>query len=412
MFKKTLAAALFAAALSASTALAVTNVTVLHVADALDPYWQTIVDKYNSSQPDVVVKMEYLENEAYKAKLPTLLQSDDRPDIIYSWGGGVLAAHAEAGFLEDISAHKDDLLKIIYPSGVGAFEVDGTLYGAAFDFSLVSLYANKTLLDKAGVSADDLSTWAGFTTAMDKLKAAGVTPLVMSGADKWPMQFYLGYLMMREGGGDMVAQMQATGFNNPAFLAASQKLIDLGKQEPFQQGWLSQTFLPSTGQFGDGDAAMFLMGNWLLTQQGPNAKDGKGIDNANILSLPFPKIMGGKGDGTETVGGIDGFEITKGAAPEAIEFLKYFLKAEQQNDAAAQGLYIPSAIGSEKHIVDPLVVKAAETIGTSSKHQLFLDQDLGPDVGRVFNDVAVALAAGEMTPEEGAEALQDAYDNR
>ena len=44
-------------------------------------------------------------------------------------------------------------------------------------------------------------------------------------------------------------------------------------------------------------------------------------------------------------------------------------------------------------------------------HQNFLDQDLGPDVGRVMNDVATALVAGNMTPEDAAKQLQDAWDN-
>ena len=43
------------------------------------------------------VEMMYLENESFKAKLPTMLQSDDRPDIFNSWGGGVMYAKAEAG---------------------------------------------------------------------------------------------------------------------------------------------------------------------------------------------------------------------------------------------------------------------------------------------------------------------------
>ena len=40
------------------------------------------------------VEMMYLENESFKAKLPTMLQSDDRPDIFNSWGGGVMYAQA------------------------------------------------------------------------------------------------------------------------------------------------------------------------------------------------------------------------------------------------------------------------------------------------------------------------------
>ena len=36
------------------------------------------------------VVLQYLENESLKAKLPTMLQSNDKPDIFYSWGGGVM----------------------------------------------------------------------------------------------------------------------------------------------------------------------------------------------------------------------------------------------------------------------------------------------------------------------------------
>ena len=49
------------------------------------------------------VVMQYLENESFKAKLPTMLQSNDRPDIFYSWSGGVMYDQAKAGFLRDIS---------------------------------------------------------------------------------------------------------------------------------------------------------------------------------------------------------------------------------------------------------------------------------------------------------------------
>jgi len=57
--------------------------------------------------------MQFLENEAYKAKLPSMLQSKDRPHIIYSWAGGVLKSQIDAGVLEDIavpiSGYKENL---------------------------------------------------------------------------------------------------------------------------------------------------------------------------------------------------------------------------------------------------------------------------------------------------------------
>ena len=84
-----------------------------------------------------------------------------------------------------------------------------------------------------------------------------------------------------------------------------------------------------------------------------------------------------------------------------------------QKAIAQSGLGIPSAIGSVEDLASsPLLQANAQTIAASSKHQNFIDQDLGADLGRVFNDVATALAAGEMTADEGAQTLQDAWQNK
>ena len=42
--------------------------------------------------------------------------------------------------------------------------------------------------------------------------------------------------------------------------------------------------------------------------------------------------------------------------------------------------------------------------GASQYHQIFLDQMLGPSVGRVVNDVSTDIAAGNMTPKDAAQA--------
>jgi raffinose/stachyose/melibiose transport system substrate-binding protein len=42
-------------------------------------------------------------------------------------------------------------------------------------------------------------------------------------------------------------------------------------------------------------------------------------------------------------------------------------------------------------------------------HQNYVDQDLGPNVGRVVNDMAVAVMSGEVSPEDGAKQIEDAH---
>ena len=98
MSRKALLGAALALALGAGAAAAEdVTVRMLHVNQTNQPLWQQIAENYNKTHPGVKVTVEYLENEAYKAKLPTLLQSEDKPDIIYSWGGGVMRAQDEAG---------------------------------------------------------------------------------------------------------------------------------------------------------------------------------------------------------------------------------------------------------------------------------------------------------------------------
>lgn len=91
--------------IGANAANADTTVKWLHIEvnPAQVKIWDEVARAYEASHPGVKIEMQFLENEAYKAKLPTILQSKDRPNIIYSWAGGVLKAQIEAGVLDDIT---------------------------------------------------------------------------------------------------------------------------------------------------------------------------------------------------------------------------------------------------------------------------------------------------------------------
>ena len=58
---------------------------------------------------------------------------------------------------------------------------------------------------------------------------------------------------------------------------------------------------------------------------------------------------------------------------------------------------------------DPFLKNIAQNIAASKYHQIFYDQMLGPNVGRVVNDTTAELAGGSMTPTQVAKAIQDAY---
>jgi raffinose/stachyose/melibiose transport system substrate-binding protein len=399
-------------------AFADTQVTVLHVSDnaAQKAIWDEIAKDYNAAHPGVNVQFKYLENEAFKAKLPTMLQADEsRPDLFYSWGGGVMQAQDKAGFLKDITKDVASWESDLSPTAVDAFKVDGKVVGVPFEVGEVVFYYNKKLFEKAGVKAEDIKSWDDFLGAVKKLKAAGITPLVVGAGEKWPMHFYYSYLVMRIGGEHALADAKAGkdgGFKNATFVEAGKRLQELAALEPFQPGYLSTSHTQSSGIFGDGKAAMDLMGQWLLGMQGPNATNGKGLAAEDIGILSFPVIEGGKGKATDTLGGINGWLVSKSAPPEAIDFLKFFSQEKYAEEAAEKAAYIPVVKGSEAEFTDPLFKRLADDLSKTTYHQNYFDQDLGPSVGRVINDVSVAVAAGQTTPEAAAAAIQEAADQQ
>jgi raffinose/stachyose/melibiose transport system substrate-binding protein len=415
---RSLALASLAVALGAGIASAETTITVLHVSEnpGQKAVWEQIAKDYNAEHKGVTVQFKYLENEAFKAKLPTMLQSDDsRPALFYSWSGGVMQAQAKAGFLKDISADVGAVQATMAATSVDAFKVDGKTVGLPFEVGEVAFYYNKKLFEKAGVKAEDIKSWDDFLAAVKKLKAAGITPIVVGAGEKWPMHFYYSYLVMRIGGETALADAKAGkdgGFKNATFVEAGKRLRELAALEPFQPGYLSTKHTESAGIFGDGKAAMDLMGQWLLAMQGPNSVSGKGLPAEDIGILSFPIMPGGKGKATDTLGGINGWLVTKTAPPEAVDFLKYFSQAKYAKDAAATAAYIPVVKGSEAFITDPLVKRLADDLAVTTYHQNYFDQDLGPSVGRVINDISVAVAAGEMKPEAAAAAIQEAADQQ
>ena len=164
--------------------------------------------------------------------------------------------------------------------------------------------------------------------------------------------------------------------------------------------------------FGDGKAAMDLMGQWLLGMQAPQSTTGKGLLPEDIGIFSFPIVAGGEGKATDTLGGVNGWLVSKTAPPEAIDFLKFFSQEKYAKDAGAAAAYIPVVKGSVDSITDPLVKRVASDLAVTTYHQNYFDQDLGPSVGRVINDVSVAVAAGQMTPEAAAAAIQEAADQQ
>lgn len=403
-----------ALAFSAGAAVAQTTVKWLHIEanPVVVKLWEEVARDFEAKNPGVKVEMQYLENEAYKAKAPTLLQSRDRPHVIYSWAGGVLKSQVEAGVLEDITPAMQGYKDNLSASAVDAFTVDGKIYGVPYGVSQVGFMANKDLLAKAGVDAGKIATYDDLLDAVKKLKAAGITPLAVGGADKWPVHFYWTNLAMRLGGKAAIQAAlkgQDGGFEGETFQKSGELFKQLVDLQPFQNGFLGFKSQQAIGHFGDGKAALLLAISSFYHTQKVFAVDKVGVPDDKLAWINFPTVPGGKGQPSDTLGGINGWLVTKGAPKEAVAFLKHFVSAEPQKRLAAGNFIVPVYKGAEAGLGSAFMRNIAQNIANSTYHQNFYDQDLGPSVGRVVNDATTEIAAGTMTPKQAAKAIQDAF---
>ena len=393
-----------------------TTVRILHIQQVPEDLalWKQIGAEFEKQNPGVKIDWQFLENEAFKAKLPTTLQSKERPDLFYSWAGGVFYDQARAGVLKDITKSMEgEWADSLSPAGVKAFTYDGKVYGAPMKTSLEILWYNKELLKKAGVDPASLTTWKGFLEAVKKCKAAGITPIATGGGDKWPLHFYWTMLALRLGGKEAFEaayNREDQGFDSTTFVKAGEMFKELLDLEPFQPGFLGAKYPDAAGYFGDGKAAMFFMGDFLYSGQKSNSQSGKGVPDDQLDFVAFPAVEGGKGN-EDVLGAVEGWLVAKGAPDQAVEFLRFFLNKENQTKMAAAGIHIPLTLGAEAALENPFYRRVAEAFNKSPYLQIVYDQFLGANVGRVVNDVSADLAAGAISPEEAAKTVEEAWES-
>ncbi|MGR3821775.1 MAG: ABC transporter substrate-binding protein [Salipiger marinus] len=417
LFVKT---ALLASAAWGTAAMAQEEIRVLRVqpSDPEQAFYARVEAAYEAQNPDVDVVFEYIANEAYKSKLPTLLQSDARPDIFYSWAGQTLVEQAEAGFLKDISGELSDEVRSTFPdAALTAYTVDGALHGLPLYATEVVFWVNTALTEEAGVDHTAIKTWDDLLAAVQTMKDAGVTPIVVGGQDKWPLHFYWSYLALREGGAEVVtAAMNGEdgGFEAEPFVAAGEEFQKLTEMEPFQPGFMGTTYETASGMFADGKGALHLMGDWDYLPMRGRSQSGEGLPDDQMAIISFPAVSDpvAEGGDSATLGGMNGWAVTSDATDGAVDFLSFLLNRDHQEEVAREGIFIPIVKGAGEALENPFFQQVAQDIAAASYHQIFLDQFLGASVGATVNDISADLAQGVITPEEAAAQVEEAWQFR
>jgi raffinose/stachyose/melibiose transport system substrate-binding protein len=378
---------------------------------AAGAHWQKMADEYMKLNPNVEIEITIIANDPYKEKLATNMQAGDPPDLFQTWGGGVLWQFADAGLVQDLTdaLNDDGWGESFLPGPMAVYKHEGKIYGVPWTFGMVGLWYNKALFEKAGI-AETPKTWSDFLAAVEKLKAAGITPIALGEKDKWPGHFWWSYLAVRNAGQDgfMKAYTREGAFTDAPFIKAGMELQQLIDLEPFQEGYLEQTYSDEQVLIATEQAAMELMGQWAFGADSGVAGDNLENYVKNIGWFPFPTVDDGAGNPADAFGGGDGFAIGKNAPPETIDFVKFLTSKENLAAMVESGIAaLPVVKGIESSVKEPVMQTLFQHFGEAEYLQLYLDQFLPPAVGLAVNDHVQELFAGIKTAEEVAAAIED-----
>ncbi|MFG2755648.1 ABC transporter substrate-binding protein [Streptomyces wuyuanensis] len=315
------------------------EIHVLVYGDATNKVEKQLVETFNKTSK-VKAVLDTIPGADYQAKLQTVINSKQAPDIFFNWGGGSIKPFVDAGLLmplDDFIAKDPGLKSNFLPSVFDTAEVDGKAYGVPMRGTQpVMLFHNKKVLREAGVSAP--RTWDELLATVKTLKAKGVTPIALGGGDKWPTQMWFQYVYDRVAGpelfrkalsGDKSAWESA---DSRKALGMIKELVDAGA---FGTNYDSVKFTDggSPALLATGKAAFELMGSWEYATQQDAHPDFAGSD---LGYGTFPTVAGGKGDPANLAGNTNNFYsvLKRTRHPEAVaEFLKLqysdeFVKAQ------------------------------------------------------------------------------------
>ncbi|GIG92166.1 ABC transporter substrate-binding protein [Plantactinospora endophytica] len=192
------------------------------------------------------------------------------------------------------------------------------------------VYYNKELFTKAGITAAP-KNWAEFLDACAKLKASGVTPIELGGADPFAASMPLVGIVSADILGKNKNWLQdryadKVKFADANVVTAVQKYRTLVGNGYFDKGALGVKYADSITRFTGGKSAMYPMGSWFLGSVPKENAD-------NFGSFPWPTD-----DGSVVVPFVGGGSMAISAKAEDSAMAENFGRAWSLNPANLKAL--------------------------------------------------------------------------
>ncbi len=237
---------------------------------------QALVDAYTKLHPNVTINIETRPGGTDGDNIvKTRLASGDMDDLFFYNSGSLLQALHPTDTLVDIS--KEPFMANVVESFLPTVSQDGQVFGVPTGTALGGgILYNKTVYNKLGLSIP--KTWADFEANNEKIKAAGIAPVMQTYGDTWTSQLFVlaDYCNVQQADSTFAADYTANKAKYASIPAAMAGFNYL--QEGNQKGWYQKDFATTKFEQGlkllaDGEVAQYPMLSFALSTIATNWPD-------------------------------------------------------------------------------------------------------------------------------------------
>ncbi len=381
---------------------------------------EAMIEAFNAENPDITIEPNITNYTEYIVDLQTMAAGGNLPDLIGLEPGALTQQYRDHLMpLQDcaVATWGEDWEDQFFPVGIeqarlGNPEGDDNIYGLPVLVQTINMWYTVPIFEEAGVEPP--SSYDELLELAEMFNAQGIAPVMIGAGDGWIRRdVYMQLIHNVAPGLIYEAEDGMASFADEPFVEAMtwwKRLFDDGI---FQMGALGMSHYPAAvEQIQGGRAAMFPMGAW-WQQQAANPNPPPLDQNlAGYAPFKFPDVTG-MGAPEDLLGGIDVMlGVTRDSAnPDAAcKVITDFISGagaqaliNTYNDLPAYIGLRPESFGSENQ-------EAVWDLFTEDwlASVQYARQLKSPDVKQALEDALAGVAAGEMTPAEGMQMVQDA----
>jgi len=333
--------------------------------------FEAAVEAFRAANPDIEVTANNGDREAHKNTIRSALQND-APDVITWYPGNRMAPFVDAGLFMDISD-----LWASDPNLSGNFEAikptmsrDGKQWGVPYSYYQWGVYYRKDIFDTLGLS--EPTTWDEMLAACDVMKENGVTPFTIGTKFLWTAAGVFDYLNLRTNGYEVHNALTAgeIKYTDDRIRATFANWETMLERCSFVDNHATMSWQEALAPFANGDAAMYVMGNFAVA----GMKDA-GLTDDQIDFFQFPEITPGLPRAEEAPA--DAFFIPANATnvENARKFLAFVASPEVQSEWNKAIGQLPPNSTAAINEDDKFIVEGMATLSTASGLAQFYDRD-------------------------------------